>query len=144
MIKPSIVTSFGNAIREMTFHWGTRDCNTVALKFLDVVMFKKKEYESITDEVVGKYDNEKRAVRFYIKYDKTWDSYLTKFCDKNPENKPAFQPGDILTVGTHPFVMVHVCLGGKTASMDPEIGGSIINTLDLLRQQEVTIYRPRA
>ena len=142
MIKIAPVISFANAMKGRGFNWGTNDCNTVTLKFLDMIMEGHPDYTSITSEIVGKYGTANNAYHFYKNFGKTWDEYLLGFCDKNPD-KPTFQAGDIIMKPLNRVMGSHVCLGGKSLSVDPEEGSIIISTVELLRLGDIDIYRPR-
>ena len=82
------VIAFANSMVGAEFKWGKCCCNTVTLKFLDMIMEGHPDYTSITEEVVGKFDTRESAYKFYKDFSKTrfsGDKYLMSFCDKNPE-----------------------------------------------------------
>ena len=137
--------SFANAMKGRGFEWGTNDCNIVALKFLDMIMEGHKDYTSITNEIMGKYKTKNGAYNYYKKRVKAGlggEDFLSVFCDKNPEI-PLFQAGDIILVPMGGVMGAHVCLGGKSLSVDPELGAIVVPTLTLLRLENSEIYRPR-
>ena len=146
MIRIAQVMSFANAARGKLFKWGTTDCNTITLQFLDMIMARQPSYTSITEEVVGKYSTKADAYYFYKAYKNTkfsWDTFLLQFCDKNP-TKPLFQAGDIILAPVGNILIgSHICLGGESLSIDPELGAIIVPTLDLIRLGNIDIYRPR-
>ena len=138
--------SFANVVKDKSFQWGLVDCNTITLKFLDMIMEGQPDYTSITEEVVGKYSSKADAYYFYKNYSNTkvsWDTYLLQFCDKNPA-KPVFQAGDIMLAPVgNVLIGSHICLGGKSLSIDPDLGTVIVSTIDLIRLGNIDIYRPR-
>ena len=134
--------SFANAMKGRSFQWGTNDCNTVTLQFLDFIMYGHEDYTSITNEIMGKCKTKSEAREFYKNFEFSWEEYLSDFCDKNPE-VPFYQAGDIILVPMGRVMGSHICLGGKSLSVDPELGAVVVPTLTLLRLENVEIYRPR-
>ena len=144
-MKSYPVIAFANAMVGREFSWGQCCCNTVTLKFLDMIMEGHPDYTSITEEVVGKFDTRESAYKFYKDFSKTrfsGDKYLMSFCDKNPE-KPQFQIGDVITRSTGLLVESHICVGAKSLSVDPKEGVVLVSTVELFKLEDIDIYRPR-
>ena len=141
-MKQYPVVAFANAMVGRDFVWGQNDCNTATLKFLDMIMRGHPDYQSVTDKVVGKCDSAVSAVKFYKQFEWTWGDYLETFCDKNPES-PRFQLGDIILVPMKGMVGSHICIGGKSLSVDPEFGSVLVPTVKLLEIDKVNIFRPK-
>ena len=141
-MKQYPVVAFANAMVGRDFVWGQNDCNTATLKFLDMIMRGHPDYTSITGDVVGKCDSATSAIRFYNKFRLDWEGFLSDFCDKNPES-PRFQLGDIILVPMKGMVGSHICIGGKSLSVDPEFGSVLVPTVKLLEIDKVNIFRPK-
>ena len=83
--------AFAQKELDTPFAWGTNDCNTLVLKYLDEVWGN-----DVQSMIYGKYKTKIGAIRLPPKLART---------------------GDILIVHTKGFEMGHICLGTKILSV---------------------------
>ena len=102
------------------FKWGENDCNTFILRMVDHFMGT-----NYSDSVVGRYNDEKSAMKFAIKIGKLRDFIpLKKVARKHA------QTGDIILVSHRLWDRGHVCVGNKVVAPDEEYGTTHLQMVD--------------
>jgi hypothetical protein len=106
------------------FQWGTMDCNTVALGWLDTLAGTAE-----LAQVRGRYTDQETARQFQLEHGRTLRAVLIEAGAELVAKGPAFaQPGDFLVVDTagEPWTAGCVCSGWGFVSMDTNKGGILL------------------
>jgi len=110
-----------------TFLWGITDCTMLALEWL-TLLTKHPHYEDFR----GRWWSKESAVHFSLGYGRRFGQYLLDVGARecSPQTQ---QTGDFLVASLQgePWDRVHVCLGGRFLSSDPEHGVNIRFMRDL-------------
>ena len=120
-MKPAMelkLIGFAEQELKLPFEWGFRDCNTLALRCLDLIT--GGQYAAA---VLGRYDTEKSAQAFQASFGRRIEDVL-KEAGAVQVRSGFEQTGDFLVVddGRWPWQLAHVCIGGKVISAGPETG----------------------
>lgn len=110
------IIEFASQETKKPFQWGVRDCNSLALRLIDLAFCR-----SLAGAVCGKYDSFKSAVKFQAGFGQTMEQYIEAAGARKV--KTGFeQTGDILIVKGPDFHMVHVLVAGQVLSAGPDHG----------------------
>lgn len=100
------------------FAWGSMDCNTLALEFLDLLTGG-----DLRSEVAGRYATELGAVRFWRRFRLRWISGLADAYGAVEVPRGFVATGDFIIVELDRFQSAHVChTPGRIVAADPEHG----------------------
>tara|TARA_R100000234_G_C4945368_1_gene154840 strand:+ start:347 stop:766 length:420 start_codon:yes stop_codon:yes gene_type:complete len=116
MINATKVNNFLESKMGEPFVWGTNDCNTFILEYLDKIIGSK-----VHEIAYKKYDTEFGAVKFQKKYGQTVsEKCLELGLIKISPSKSTF--GDILVKHNENWDSCHICIGSKIISVDEGVG----------------------
>lgn len=140
MNKRHATILFANRKFGTEFKWGTNDCNTLALEFIE---FALPDVPSILMHVFEQYSDIKSALRFYRNFNYTWQEYLEEvgFEQVDPLR---FQPGDLHIHDMDPGLKaVSINLGKNNIIADPKNGILATDFFALYEKYELEAYRYR-
>ena len=106
------------------FAWGTNDCNTLVLKYLDEVWGN-----NVLGMIYGKYKTKIGAVKFNKKQKYTFTDGIVEELGAIRLPPKLARTGDILIVHSKGFEMGHICLGSQIVSV---LEGSCTTTLKIV------------
>lgn len=121
--------------RGMPFEWGRRDCNTLALEWLDMLTGGK-----YADQVIGHYSSEAEAIEFCKGFGMSFTDLLIEAGAERIKDRFE-QTGDFLVVNApgELWQRVHVCMGDQVLSVEPS--GVTVQRLRMMPAHET--YRVR-
>ncbi len=112
--------AFAQKELDTPFAWGTNDCNTLVLKYLDEVWGN-----DVLSMIYGKYKTKIGAVKFNKKQKYTFTDGIVEELGAIRLPPKLARTGDILIVHTKGFEMGHICLGTKILSVIEDCKTSI-------------------
>ena len=107
------------------FAWGTNDCNTLVLKYLDEVWGK-----DVLHMIYGKYKTKIGAVKFNKKQKYSFTDGIVEELGATRLPPKLARTGDILIVHDEAFEMGHICMGTNVLSVPEDGKTSISKVLD--------------
>jgi len=107
------------------FAWGTNDCNTLVLKYLDEVWGK-----DVLSMIYGKYKTKTGAIKFNAKQKYTFTDGIIEELDAVRLPPKLARTGDILIVHSKGYEMGHICTGTSVLSVPEEGKTSMIKIID--------------
>jgi len=94
------------------FAWGTNDCNTLVLQYIDEVLQK-----DVLKKIYGKYKTKRGAIGFNKKQPYTFSDGIIKELNAVKLPPKMARTGDILIVSNKAFELGHICVGTSVLSV---------------------------
>jgi len=124
MIDKLKVNKYIESKLNQPFAWGTNDCNTFVLHYLDKLLDT-----DLLKIAYKKYSTKLGAIKFQKKHgQKISEKCLELGMTQYHPNKAIF--GDILVKHNENWDSCHICIGSKMASVDEQIGTAILPISD--------------
>ena len=114
-MKDLEIVAFAEKEFKTPFKWGVNDCNTLILKYLDIV-----HGPDVLKIALEQYSSRREAIKFQREYGQT----LSELCislgyTKIPPTRARM--GDILIIKKKQFEIGHLCLGIKILSVVEDV-----------------------
>ena len=94
------------------FAWGTNDCNTIVLKYIDEVLG-----HDVLHKIYGKYRTKLGAIRFNRKQNYTFSDGIIEELGAVKLPPKMARTGDILVVSDEGYELCQICLGNQYLSV---------------------------